>query len=106
MMRYHLGAESGGMSRPSTMYRSRTMKSGPQRATAGCNVKGYNMEPTAQGTLLLQWLSVLRVTNFFSLCGCSRVQGVDAIQGQQAARLPHIQHGRAFVLGGLYDGLW
>ncbi len=50
------------------------MKSRLQLIMVGCNVKDHDMEPTAQGTLLRQQLCDIQVTNFSSLCRCSRVQ--------------------------------
>jgi hypothetical protein len=47
------------------MYSLRTMKPGQQRVSAGCYVNDHYVEPTAQGTLLQQRLSVLQVTVFF-----------------------------------------
>jgi hypothetical protein len=107
---YCLGAECGDITRPSTTDHLRTMKSRPQLAGAGCDVKDHNMEPMAQGTILLLRLfslrvidSTFRVTTIpVSVDGagykCLYSEGVD-IMTQNGHTKQHIQYWRTFMLG-------
>ncbi len=70
-----------------------------------CKRPRYGANGEGPPALLRQRLFPLPVTNILHVCvdaagyTSSHSERVDVIQGQQAAWLPHIQHGRTSVLG-------